>query len=541
MESGTDAPHLLGRLLRSEQDRILDRWVDRARTLDKPAMLDTPGLLDSGPQILQALAHYVDMHERGVHEPMSSKVAEAHADARLSQGYDLRTLISEYAFLRDTILEVCAGARFQDPDGIRHLHLGLDTMMAATAEAFSRARQRTLEALARVGEVVTETAGLDEFLSRLLGVVMETNPAVDSLYLLLVEGDRLRIRAAVGPSPESWRGKGVRIGEGFSGRIAAERKARFTRNASADPEVILEPVKKGNVRALYGLPLVSADRVIGVALMGSITAYEFSEHDQRLFGEVAARATAAIVQHQLRDALQEERETFVNIVAHDLKTPLQTVKGMCSLGLSRTKVTGDRIAGERFRKIDAQVDRMVALLDDLLDVRLLASGQLPVRAAEIPYCPLLHELAEEWQATTTAHRIKIEACSADISVWADRTRVAQVVGNLLGNAIKYSPHGGDIVVAVRMEGDDEVVTSITDHGIGIPPEKLTQIFERYSRAGGESGAKGHGIGLYVAAELVRAQGGTIRAESEVGRGATFSFTLPAMKKGATPGSAREVP
>lgn len=528
METNQEAPHLLGALLRSEQDRILDRWVERARTLDKPALLDTPGLLDSGPQIVRALAHYIDTHQRGTREPVSNDVATAHAEARLSQGYDIRTLLAEYAFLRDTILGVIEGARLNDPEGVRHFHMGLDAMMAATADAFSRARQTTLEALARVGEVVTETASLDDFLSRLLGVLLETNAAVDSLYVLLAEGDRLRIRAAVGVQPHAWQGKGVRIGEGFTGRIAAERKPAFTRNASSDPDVMLEPIRKSNLRALYGLPLVSADRVIGVALMGSITAYEFSDHDQRLFGEVAARATAAIVQHQLRDALTEERETFVNVVAHDLKSPLQTVKGLCALGLTRTKVTGDRIAGERFRKIDTQVDRMVTLLDDLLDVRLLASGQLPVRPAEIPYCALLEELAEEWQGTTSAHRIRVEVCPGNVTVWADRTRVAQILGNLLGNAIKYSPHGGDIVVGVRLDGD-EAVTSVTDQGIGIPPEQLTRIFERYSRAGGESGAKGHGIGLYVAAELVRAQGGTIRAHSEIGKGATFSFTLPLAK------------
>jgi signal transduction histidine kinase len=260
-------------------------------------------------------------------------------------------------------------------------------------------------------------------------------------------------------------------------------------------------------------------------MMGSLTAYEFTEDDKRLLAQVATRAATAIVQHQLRSALDEERESFVNVLAHDLKSPLTTIRGLSYLGIRHADAKGDRHTGERFRKIDHQVDHMVRLLDDLLDARLLAAGKLSIRREPLDYCALVHEAVEEAQAATRTHRIRVKAC-ASAAVHADRTRLVQILGNLLGNAIKYSPEGGTIVVTVKVDGG-EVRTSIRDRGVGIAADQLERIFGRYKRAkSGSKVASGHGLGLSIARHLVRAHGGRIWAESAPGKGSTFHFTLP---------------
>jgi signal transduction histidine kinase len=181
-------------------------------------------------------------------------------------------------------------------------------------------------------------------------------------------------------------------------------------------------------------------------------------------------------------------------------------------------------------KIQALVARTDRLLNDLLDLRMLSAGRFLILKEYVELRPLVEELAAEWQVASPAHTLSVEMPEGAF-VEADRVRVTQVLSNLLSNAVKYSPRGSRIRVSAWVR-PNEVITWVEDEGIGIEPCSLSSVFERYTRTpAGAVQAKGHGIGLFIASELVRMQGGRMWVESELERGSTFYFSLPRWRPG----------
>jgi PAS domain S-box-containing protein len=184
------------------------------------------------------------------------------------------------------------------------LHQAIDKAVTASIERYTKARDRTLQALDRIANAALESRTLDGFLHRLLSVLVETTAAVDTATILIRDGDRLHVRASIGLEEEVRQKVTQRIGEGFAGTIAATRQPLELRDAAADPIIQRAALRTAGIRAIYGVPLVDDD-VIAVAHMGSRTAHEFSKQDKQLFLAMANRATAAIFQHMLRE--QAER------------------------------------------------------------------------------------------------------------------------------------------------------------------------------------------------------------------------------------------
>ncbi|HVK67389.1 MAG TPA: ATP-binding protein, partial [Polyangium sp.] len=175
----------------------------------------------------------------------------------------------------------------------------------------------------------------------------------------------------------------------------------------------------------------------------------------------------------------------------------------------------------------AQVGRLTALTNDLLDVSRIAAGRLTIRAEQVSLADLAREAVANAVMGLQKHTIEIVEPFEDVIVVADRSRLAQVLANLLDNAIKYSPSGGTVHVALSKH-DGEAVLSVTDPGIGIPKEQQGMLFERYFRARNApiTSYGGLGLGLYICRDIVERHGGRIWTESEVGRGSTFAVALP---------------
>ena len=213
------------------------------------------------------------------------------------------------------------------------------------------------------------------------------------------------------------------------------------------------------------------------------------------------------------------------IVSHDLRAPLSTI----ALGTTLLE-DGSQRAEDRTHVIEIikrAADRMERLIKDLQEMGRLDAGRtLRVDARSVELATLLREACEALriQAGTKQLDVSCDLPAPPIAVCADPDRICQVLGNLIGNAIKFTPRGGRIVLAARREGR-EVRVSVTDQGPGIPEADLPRVFEPYWQA--ESTARqGAGIGLKIAKGLVEAHGGRIWVESKVGEGTTFSFTLP---------------
>jgi two-component system, OmpR family, phosphate regulon sensor histidine kinase PhoR len=185
------------------------------------------------------------------------------------------------------------------------------------------------------------------------------------------------------------------------------------------------------------------------------------------------------------------------------------------------------VAREFFSRIIGEVDHLVGLVDELLDLARLESGRTVLTVEVCDPVDMLKRVAERLrpQVERAGLMIRVEAAAVLPQVWVDRSRIEQVLINLIHNAVKFTPEGGEIVVDTGVtEGMLQV--SVRDTGVGISAEELPRVFERFYKTDAARRSAGSGLGLAIARHIVQSHGGTIWAESTPGRGATFSFTLP---------------
>jgi PAS domain S-box-containing protein len=222
-------------------------------------------------------------------------------------------------------------------------------------------------------------------------------------------------------------------------------------------------------------------------------------------------------------AAERMRHEFTAMVSHELNTPVTTIKG-----LAQRMRRGQRFDEENVSTIIRQAEHLTRLVSDLLDVsQLEAGGHLHLHRRSLDMVALARAIRAQASASTSRHTVRCEAAEEALLADADRDRVMQVLQNLLSNAIKYSPDGGEIVVRVARRGDAAEVT-VSDQGVGIPPDERAHLFERYYRteAAVARQIKGLGLGLYICHRIVEAHGGAMWVESTVGQGSVFGFTLP---------------
>jgi signal transduction histidine kinase len=284
----------------------------------------------------------------------------------------------------------------------------------------------------------------------------------------------------------------------------------------------------GAGRTLVVLPLVSRGQTIGVAAAISTEATPFTPADVSLFGELARRASLSIDNARLYLESQQAvraREEVLAIVSHDLRNPLSAViLGASMLQMSPTLAEEDR---EQLETVEASAKRMSRLIADLLDVTRLEGGKrLPIEPAAVQATELLREAEDLFRAQAAVSSVTLEyQVEENLSpVYADHHRVMQVLSNLIGNSLKFTPPGGRITISAKRQ-DGKVLFRIADTGPGIPREHLSDIFSPYWQAK-RTERLGAGLGLPIAKGIVEAHGGRIWAESEQGNGTQFYFTLP---------------
>ena len=223
-----------------------------------------------------------------------------------------------------------------------------------------------------------------------------------------------------------------------------------------------------------------------------------------------------------RRRAEEERQRFVAMVEHELRNPLTAIVMYAQRMRHR-----ERYDAKAVDSIIAQAKQIERLALDLREAMRARTGVLTLQRSAVNVRALVAAVVEQMQATTTNHDISLAMPTYLHPAEWDADRVAQVLGNLLHNAIKYSPSGGDVRVVVEEIGES-VRVSVVDFGMGIPQQSLPRIFEPFYRAmnAKEGSARGMGLGLPIARELVMAHGGEMAVESALGQGSTFAFTLP---------------
>ena len=230
-----------------------------------------------------------------------------------------------------------------------------------------------------------------------------------------------------------------------------------------------------------------------------------------------------VTRERTADAMKSQ---LLSTVSHELRTPLASIKGFATT-LLRQDVKWDETAQRDFlRIIEEEADRLTEIIDNLLDMSQIEAGALRITKEPTALRPLIRSVVDEMRMRTEAHYFVVDLPVELPRVWIDPRRIRQVLTNLIGNAIKYSPRG-QITVACEVQ-NDHVVVSVTDQGEGIPPQYLDKIFERFFQVDSTTKRRvgGIGLGLSIARSIIEAHDGKIWVESTLGQGSTFYFTLP---------------
>jgi signal transduction histidine kinase/PAS domain-containing protein len=293
-------------------------------------------------------------------------------------------------------------------------------------------------------------------------------------------------------------------------------------------------------RSYMIVPLRARGHTLGaVTFVSSNSGRRYGPEDLALAEDLCQRASLAIDNARLFGESRRStraREDLLAVVSHDLRNPLSVVQlGAALLLRERPGVPRDEHVIKHSTRMRDAAERALRLISDLLDWgRLEAGGRLPLELGVEEASELVTEAVESIRSLAEANRLQltVELPQELVRVRCDRTRVLQVLGNLLGNAVKFTQDDGRITVSAHLEGE-EVRFSVRDTGKGIPAEQVPYVFDRYWQAK-DSASRGAGLGLAIAKGLVEAHGGRIWAESTPGQGSTFSFSLPIAQPEAHP-------
>ena len=242
----------------------------------------------------------------------------------------------------------------------------------------------------------------------------------------------------------------------------------------------------------------------------------------------AVRIIGAMADITERRAMERMKDEFISTVSHELRTPLTSIRGALGL-LSSGRLGKLQEKGQRLLEIaSSNTDRLVRLINDILDIERIESGKVTLVKVNCDAGDLARQAADVVRALADRENIAITVDAQPVSLVGDPDRLVQTLTNLLGNAVKFSPAASTIRVTVKREGQN-VVFAVTDQGRGVPPDKLSAIFERFQQvdASDSRDKGGSGLGLAICRSIVRQHGGDIHVESELGRGSTFTVTIPA--------------
>jgi signal transduction histidine kinase len=422
-----------------------------------------------------------------------------------------RSFPEEERFLAAAVAGVCGQA--------------LDRARLFVAERVARAEavaaQRRLAFLDSLSGVLTETLDEQEMSASVVRLAVPSLGDWAGIFKLS-EGELLGLVAASGPEALGDRARSL-LEADPAGRLAAVARGAPALVVDADPGDPRAPL------AVALVPLGARGEAFGaLAVASGDPAQRYGAHDMALLSDVARRTALGLEHARLYQAAHlaaQAREDFMHVASHELRGPVANFRLAVQL-LGRELSRGDKgRVDERLRLLSRQADRLGRLSGALLDVTRITAGRLSLLRQDLDLTALTQDVVARHadEAEAAGSPVAIEA-AGPVSCQADPDRVEQVIVNLLSNALKYG-RGSPVTIRVGVE-DGYAVLSMTDRGIGIPPEQQARIFGRFERAVPPRNYGGLGLGLWIARTLVEAHGGRIAVESTPGQGSTFTVRLP---------------
>jgi signal transduction histidine kinase len=409
-----------------------------------------------------------------------------------------------------------------------------------------------LKALGEVSQAVSSSLDLQTVLASVVShAVVLSGSDSGAIFEFDDQNNEFLLRAAHQVSEELVKAiEEVRIslGETVLGRTVSTGESVQIPDVMQEPDYPLwDVMDRMGMRALLGVPLIRQEKTIGALVVGRKTPGRFPKQTVDLLQNFATQSVLAIQNARLFRDIEEKRfqlelanqrlqeldklkSRLLSNVSHELRTPLTAIEGLAYNMLDG--ITGQLNAKQMdyMSDIRTSTGRLARLIDDLLDLSKIESGKLKLRPARLAIVKLARELTDSLRPVAEGKAIHLEFASiaTALTAWADRDAIAQVLTNLIGNAIKFTPPQGHISVKVHKNSEASVRLSVTDTGPGIPPEEAEKIFEEFYQITQprRQRSNGVGLGLAISKKLVEMHGGRIWAESEVGKGSVFLFTLP---------------
>jgi len=428
-------------------------------------------------------------------------------------------------------------------------HFDVEGSVKACKTAFSditqvKRHQERLRFLARTSEILASSF---DYLSTLPEVVQLSVPALADLCFLdlIAEPGRLqRVEVAIAdPSQQRLVSAVKRLTPQADSRTPQAEVLRtgrpmllpeclpssFSTSLAQGPEYELV-ISACRARSMMFVPLTSRGKTVGVfTLITTDSGRHYGASDLGFAQDLALRMAMAIDNAQLFERAQKAvgaREEILCIVSHDLKNLLNSVMLGSALLLQAAPVPERRKGRKQLEAIRRAGDRMNRMINDLLDVSSIEAGRLSVELQQHDLKELIDDVCETFLPLANEKGVEFvtHGVLGATPAYIDRDRVLQVLSNIIGNAIKFTPRGETVSLRTDVV-DNKLRFAVKDSGPGIPPELLSRVFERYTQAR-ETAARGRGLGLYIARGIVETHGGSISVTSKIGEGSTFFVTLP---------------
>ena len=465
--------------------------------------------------------------------------------AIFSEGHQVGAIVAYPMMMRGEVIGVIAATR-RIPGRFSGLDLWWLDLLGGLAgvvienDRVRRAQERRVRQAEVLLDIVSQSGGEPESLLQRLADTLTRDLDVDRVDVLLLDEDgrNLVCLGTAGAAEPDCKPPAVPIDRGspLVGVLQTGQPYLWT-DVLGDPE-LRQHLRGGDMRSALAVPIVVEGRRQGVLLLAARQPGAFGPEDQAFALVIAARLGVLVEEAALRrrrseleraEAEAAARQEFIGVVSHELKTPVAVIQAYTDVLLRRAERAGDAGNLDVLRRIGEQSERMLHMVEQILDLQRLEAGLMALETSRFDLVALTQRVVEEVGSITSQHRLTVEG-SGPLPVVADRRRVEEVLQNLLQNAIKFSPNGGNVRITVTHDerGGGRAIVAVSDEGIGISPEEQPRVFERFYQGRNRlyQGHVGLGLGLYISRELVRRHGGDMWLESQPGVGSTFYFWLP---------------
>jgi len=408
------------------------------------------------------------------------------------------------------------------------------------AERALRASEARFKLLSDSASLLLSTDDPQGVVSKLCHAVMEHLDCQAFFnYLADPVSEELHLNACAGiPDAEARRIERLGYGVTVCGCVARDEERILAEDILRSSDRRADLVRSYGIQAYCCHPLVAGGRLLGTLSFGTRTRARFSDEDVVLMKTVADQVAVAMEHIQAQRALHEanqrlqdadrRKDEFLAVLSHELRNPLAPIQNSLYI-LDRASPGGDQ-ARRALEVIRRQATHLSRLVDDLLDVTRIARGKILLQRQRVDFVDVVGRTVEDYRESFSASGVHLDARLPEGSLWADAdsTRLAQVVGNLLGNALKFTPPHGEVELELREE-QGSAILRVRDSGVGIAPEVVERLFQPFSQAEQslDRSRGGLGLGLALVRGLAELHGGSAAAASDgLGRGSEFTVRLP---------------